>query len=178
MQEKIKKIINCLFYTLFFLTPLVLHTKTSELFEFNKMIVVYLFTILIITAWLARMIIEKEYIFKRTFLDIPLLVFITSQVLSTLVSIDMRTSIFGYYSRFHGGLLSTLSYLLLYWSFVSNMSPQATISSIYSLLASAILVSIYAILQKLGMTKKSGCRTCKTEYFLHWVNPIGWQHGS
>jgi O-antigen ligase len=66
------------------------------------------------------------------------------------MSIDQRTSIFGYYSRFNGGLLSTICYLILYWAFVSNMNKIKTRKTIYFLLASALLVSIYGILEHFG----------------------------
>lgn len=110
------------FYLLFFLVPLVMTPLNYELFEFNKMILVYGLTALITGSWLALMITEKRVIFRRTFWDIPLLLFLGSQILSWFFSIDRHTSFFGYYSRFHGGLASTLSYALLYWTFVSFTS--------------------------------------------------------
>lgn len=142
-----------LFYLLFFFVPLILWPYTSELFEFNKMILVYILTLLIAASWTAKMIQEKKIIFRRTILDIPLLIFLTSQILSTLTSIDPRTSFLGYYSRFHGGLLSTISYTLLYWAYVANMDIRYTLYSIRYTLYSAILVSIYGILQRFGIDK-------------------------
>lgn len=146
-------IIPYFFNLLFFFVPLVLFPKTSELFEFNKMILTYTLTILIVASWLMRMVSEKRVIFRRTILNIPLLIFLLSLFLSTVTSIDIRTSIFGYYSRFHGGFLSLLSYSLLYWAFVSNMDKKRVIKSIYVLLASAVLVSIYGVFERLGIDK-------------------------
>jgi len=103
-----------LFYILFFFTPLVLWPHTSELFEFNKMVFVYIMTTLVVTVWLCKCIAVKKFIFRRTLLDIPLLIFLGSQILSTIFSIDTRTSLLGYYSRFNGGLFPlshTLSYI-------------------------------------------------------------------
>ncbi|MBI1863656.1 hypothetical protein HYS03_00365 [Candidatus Woesebacteria bacterium] len=95
-----KKITSLLFNILFLITPFVVYSKTSELFEFNKMVFIYLLTILIVASWVIKMILEKKFIFKRTALDIPLLLFLLSQIISTLLSINPHTSIFGYYSRF------------------------------------------------------------------------------
>ena len=61
---------------------------------------------------------QGRILFKRTPFDIPIVLFFLSQLLSTLFSIDMHTSIFGYYGRFNGGLLSLISYLILYYSFI------------------------------------------------------------
>src|SRR3989344_8817544 len=104
----LQKTINYLFGVLVFIIPFVFYHKTSELFEFNKMVTVYIFTVIICGLWGVRMILERKIIFRRTILDIPIVIFLSSLFLSVLTSIDSRTSIYGYYSRFHGGLLSYL----------------------------------------------------------------------
>ena len=144
------KIIRWSFYLLLFTVPLIFLPNTSELFEFNKMIITYLFTILITLLWLIKMIAAKKIIFRKTPLDIFLIVFFLSQLVSTLFSVDTRTSFLGYYSRFHGGLTSTISYLVLYWAFVSNMDRRKTLKAIYFLLSSAAIVSVWAILEHFG----------------------------
>src|SRR3989344_2377891 len=118
------KIISYSFYALFFLTPLFWTSKNYELFEYNKMLLTYGFTILIVGTWIYKMIAEKAFVLKKTPLDIPLLLFLGANILSTVFSIDIHTSIWGYYSRSNGGLLSIISYLLLFWAFVSNMDKE------------------------------------------------------
>lgn len=117
------------------------------------MVLVYLLTVIILASWITKMILARKIIFRRTILDIPLLIFILSQTLSTIFSIDPHTSFLGYYSRFHGGLASTLSYTFLYWAYVSNMDRVKTISAIKSLLASAAFVSTYGVLEHFGIDK-------------------------
>ncbi len=148
-----QRIIFWLFGILLFLVPLILWPATSEVFEFNKMVLTYMLTTLITAAWAIRMVIERKIIFRRTILDIPLLIFFSSQLISTILSIDPRTSLFGYYSRFNGGLLSTLCYSLLYWAFVSNVNAKEILKLIYVTLASATLVSAYGVLQHFGIDK-------------------------
>lgn len=114
------KIIEYSFYLLFFLVPLALTGDTSELFEFNKLWVTFILTIAIISAWIVKMIIKKEFKIQRTPLDIPIGLFLISQILSTVFSIDTHVSLWGYYSRFNGGLFSILAYIGLYYAFVSN----------------------------------------------------------
>lgn len=143
-------IISSLFNLLILVLPLYFRFDTEELFEFNKMILVYGFTILIATAWIYRMIVEKRLIFKRTVFDFALLLFFGSQLISTIFSIHPYTSIFGYYSRFHGGLLSTLSYVTLFYAFVSNLDKKHLGSFFNSAFLSALIVSIYGILEHFG----------------------------
>jgi putative inorganic carbon (HCO3(-)) transporter len=148
-----QKIIFWLFAVLLFFVPLILWPFTSEVFEFNKIVLVYIITTLITGAWAIQMVKDKKFIFRRTILDIPILVFVGSQIISTIFSIDPSTSFFGYYSRFNGGLLSTVCYALLYWAFVTNIDSRKALRLIYITLASAILVSIYGVLEHFGIDK-------------------------
>ncbi|MDO8503505.1 MAG: O-antigen ligase family protein [bacterium] len=138
------------FYLLFFLVPLIFTPFNFELFEFNKMLLTYAVSLIIVSGWATKSILAGRLIFRRTFLDIPLLLFLSSQLLSTIYSIDPHTSIWGYYSRSNGGLLSVVSYLLLYWAYVSNMDYKKTLSSIRYLLSSGAIVAVWGILEHFG----------------------------
>lgn len=148
-----QKTILFLFKILFFLTPLILWPFTSELFEFNKMVLVYILTTLITGAWVIRMIYSGKIIFRRTILDIPILIFLSSQLISTILSIDITTSWLGYYSRFNGGMLSLICYSLLYWAFVSNIDRKGVFKINSIILLSATFVAIYGVLERLGIDK-------------------------
>ena len=117
--------------------------STSELFEFNKMLFIYSSTAVITFLWLLKMILNKKIILKKTALDIPIIIFLISQLVSTIFSIDRHVSLFGYYGRFNGGLFSLVSYLLLYYAFVSNeINIKKTLKVI---LSSSIFVILWAI---------------------------------
>jgi len=165
------KIMKYAFYLLFFLVPLVFSPINYELFEYPKMMLVYVLTAVIMVAWLGKMILQNNVYIKRTPLDIPILLYLISSILSTIFSIDPYTSVWGYYSRAHGGLMSTICYVLLYYAFVSNMNHCCTVSlfhcfknkktekkssngainCLYILLASAFLVASYGILEHFGI---------------------------
>src|SRR3989344_9064151 len=143
----ISRVIAYIFNLIIFLIPLTFFPYTSELFEFNKIIILYLGTILITTFWATDMVSQKKVIFTRTKLDIPIIIFLVSQLLSTVLSIDPRTSFLGYYSRFHGGLLSSICYALLYWAFVTYMNRERTRQLLTTLFISSALAAIYASLE-------------------------------
>ncbi len=148
----LNKLILYFFCLLFLLTPLFWYSGSFELFEYNKMILTYAITVVITGLWLIRMFQEKTLIFKRTPLDIPLVLFLISQTVSTYYSIDPHTSIFGYYSRSNGGLLSIISYLLLYWALVSNLDKAAVINLLKAGLVGGLLVSLWAIPEHFGVS--------------------------
>ena len=116
------------------------------------MLLTYGITVVIIGAWILKMIEEKMLIFKRTPLDLALLLFLGANILSTIFSMDTHISIWGYYSRSNGGLLSIISYLLLYWAFVSNMSKEKVLTTLKFALASGVVVSVYGILEHFGVS--------------------------
>ncbi len=153
MSNKLTKLIHFCYQALFFLTPLLLSPQSSEIFELPKMYFVYALTTIIVTLWLFRMVLEKRFILRRTFMDLPLFLFLLSQIASTLISADPHTSLNGYYSRFHGGLYSTISYLLLYLAFVSNPRPSPSKTILYPSFASALLVSLWGIAEHFGADK-------------------------
>lgn len=114
------------------------------------MLLTYALTALILGAWATRCVFEQRLVWRRTPLDLPLAIFLGSQLLSTILSIHPRTSFFGYYTRFHGGLLSTLTYLCLYYAFVSNVTRKEVKHFLISVLIAAAGVCLYAIPEHFG----------------------------
>lgn len=146
----INKLTEFLFYLLFFITPLVMYKNTSELFEFNKIIFIYLIAVLIFIIWIFKIAKEKKITFKRTFLDIPILIFLITQIISTIFSIDVYTSIFGFYGRFNGGLLSIITYIFLYFAFVNLFDFKKIDRLLKVSLITTFLVILWGLPGKLG----------------------------
>ncbi|MBI4038070.1 O-antigen ligase family protein [Candidatus Daviesbacteria bacterium] len=146
------KIIFISYALCFSLVPLIFTPFNFELFEFNKMILVYFLTTVIVGTWVLKMISQKSLIIKRTPLDIPLLLFLASQILSTIFSTDAHISIWGYYSRLNGGLFSTVSYLLLYFAFVSNVAKEQLLKLLKIALLSGVVISLWAISEHFGLS--------------------------
>ncbi len=131
-------------------TPLYFRFITEELFEFNKLILVYTATAIIVSAWVVRMIATKKILWKHSLFHIPVAIFLLSQLASTVFSLDLRTSLFGYYGRFHGGLFSLISYALLYAVVVSTVSKRHISLLLHTTFLGAFLVAVYAILEHFG----------------------------
>lgn len=141
-------IIKYLYYILFFILPFVVLPVNSELFEFNKMLFIYTIASFILGVWLLRCLQENRISIRKTPFDIPLVLFLVSQIVSTLFSIDQHTSFFGYYGRFNGGLLSTIVYIFLYYGFVTHISENvhSVIRTIFKIsLISSILVVLWGL---------------------------------
>ncbi len=119
------RLIKSGYFLLFALVPLLLTPWNYELFEYNKMMAVYALTVLIAAAWVTKILSQKEVRITKTPLDIPIVLFTLSQLVSAVFSMDPHVSWFGYYSRFNGGMWSVISYVILYYGFVSNTDAFA-----------------------------------------------------
>jgi putative inorganic carbon (hco3(-)) transporter len=149
-STRLQKTIIFLFHLLFLTVPFFFTWVNEELFEFPKMLLTYGFTSLIVGLWIARMVVEKKPLIRQTVFDWPLLIFVASQALSTMFSIHPSTSIMGYYTRFHGGLLSTLAYVLLFYASVNNFSKKDLKKLWLTILIAALGITLYAIPEHLG----------------------------
>ncbi|MBI3366653.1 hypothetical protein HY041_03440, partial [Candidatus Roizmanbacteria bacterium] len=136
-----------LYYSLFFFTPLIMASITSELFEFNKMLFIYSIAVLVLFFWIIKIILHKKIILKKTPFDIPLLLFLGSQLIATVISIDTHTSLYGYYGRFNGGLFSIIAYLVLYFGFTTHFFGNTNgFQIIEKVLKTSLLSSFLVIL--------------------------------
>lgn len=168
------RIIHLGFILLFAIVPLLLTPWNYELFEYNKMMAVYALTVIIVGAWLMKMAACREIRIVRTPLDIPIVLFVTSLFVSSLFSIDPHVSWFGYYSRFNGGMLSVISYVMLFYAFVSNWGAElgmkknqtafledkekqsfSILNSLFFILkvalSASMVVAIYGVLERFGI---------------------------
>lgn len=145
------------FYALFITVPLIMNKDTFELFEFPKMWMVFGIGLIILFLWASKIVVTKKFTIRRTPLDIPILIFFASQLIATLFSIDSHVSFWGYYSRFNGGLLSTISYIFLYYAFATHViehsKDQAVPRSIRTLaivLITGIIVALWGLPSHFG----------------------------
>lgn len=148
------RIIRFGFYLLFILVPLILTPWNYELFEYNKMMITYALAAIIGGAWAIKMIAEKEVAIAKTPLDIPIVLFVGSQLVSAIFSMDPHVSWLGYYSRFNGGMWSIFTYVLLYYAFVSTIHASEVFGVFLSMIWTAVVVAIYGVLERLGIDKQ------------------------
>jgi len=127
--------------------------------------IVHFLAIIITGFWILKAINNKRFEIAKTPLDIPIILLFFSYTLSTIFSIDTHTSIFGYYSRFNQGLLSTISYLLLFYAFVTNFPKEKIPRLFISICASAFLVAAWGILQHYGIDEAYWVQDVKMRVF-------------
>src|SRR3989442_7985829 len=103
-----------------------------------------------------RVIISGSLTIKRTPLDLPLLAFVVSAFVSTLLAENQNVGVFGTYSRYDG-FLTVLMYAALFWLSVQTISgPGEARILMRVLLASGYVVAVVAILQSVTDSMTQG----------------------
>jgi O-antigen ligase len=113
MINLIKKTIFSLYIALAFLTPLIFSNNTAELYEFPKMFFVYLVGTSIFFLYFLLIVVKEKRDFQRP--PLPIITYLIFTALSFVFSTHGYTSLWGYYSRFNGGLVSFLIFFGLYF---------------------------------------------------------------
>ena len=122
MENIFSRIIKVSIYLLVFLLPLFWLPFSFEVFEFNKQYLLFFLVSLGFWAWLAKMIIsDKEIRWRRTPLDLPVLIFLGVAIFSAIFSVDKTSSLFGFYGRFSDGLIGLLSLGALFFLITNNV---------------------------------------------------------
>jgi len=130
-----------------FVLPLAFLPNIVDEFVLPKLLVARLLVLLLAGLWLIRSTRAGTLIWRRTPMDLPLLVFAGSAAISTVFAVNRNVALFGTYGRYEG-LLTLLTYLALFWLSVQALSGQRDARILVrSLLASAYVISVLAILQ-------------------------------
>ncbi len=117
-----QKVVKGSIYLLVFLMPLFWLSFSFEAFEFNKTYLLFLLSAVGLLAWLARMVFEdKKVRFKKGPLDIFILAFLVTMILSTVFSIDKISSLFGFYGRFWPNFIGLISLIIFYFLVTNNV---------------------------------------------------------
>jgi tetratricopeptide (TPR) repeat protein len=129
MQNIFGRITKISLYLLTFLLPLFFLPFSFEAFEFNKQYLLFFLVSLGFLSWLAKMVfIDKEIRFKKSPLDIPIIIFFFISVLSGIFSVDWFSSLVGFYGRFSNGLINLLSFVMMYFLITNNVSIKSLAS--------------------------------------------------
>ena len=150
MLHLLRKIQLTCFHLLLLVTPLLFTWFNDELFEFNKMLFVYTLALVIGTTWLLQGIVKKSFQVKHSSFSILVLIFLSSQILSTIFSIHIPTSLFGYYSRLNGGLFSIIAYATIFFVAFQEIGVPQLKKLALSLTLGGLAAAVFALPEHFG----------------------------
>lgn len=168
LKSTLKNVIKFLFWMLAFLTPLLFVSNTKEVYEFPKMFFVYFLGSTIILLFLIGLLFG---FFKIKKLPLPLVLFLFSILISTFLSSHFHTSLWGYYSRFNGGLVSSVVYFGLFVVLFSLFDKAFIFSLVtFSLVFTSIPISLLGLSQFFGWFGVSIGRVYSTFGQANWLS--------
>lgn len=148
----IESIIMLVLSVVVFLLPWICTPFTYEFYEITKNTVLIISVILLVTLWAIKASLKKQISLVKTPFDLPILIFLASQIISTVFSIYKQTSIWGYYSRFTGGLISTVTLVLLYYFVVNNINKKEYVNRLVKISTISItLLALFVILKSFNV---------------------------
>lgn len=143
------------------LAPVYFNIYSSRIFEPDKIALLRSLALLILLAWLVKLIeqggahwerIEPGTSKIKTILRIPLvapaLAMAVLYIVSTIFSITPSVSLWGSYQRLQG-TYTTLSYLVIFGAIIANLRKRSQLERLITVIIAASLpVTLYGVLQK------------------------------
>jgi len=155
LELKISKYCDrAIFYSLLvltFLLPLIYSPYSYSYFEMPKLFLLRTITIISLTAWIIKIIVDGKIELKKTLIGPFWLLFLVTACIATTQSINQHISIYGELYRYEG-LLTLANYALLFF-IVHNYfdSKQTKQTWLNCLMGSALIVSLLSIFQRFGL---------------------------
>ncbi len=135
-----------------FLMPIFYLPITTEFFEFNKLTLLTLTTVVLLTLWAIRLLTTKKVIFVKSPLNLPLMLMGGVIVLSSIFSLSQYISIFGKYGRWSPSLFSySIVIAFFYTMALSNATKKWVEKILIALVAGITLSSVVALLSYFGI---------------------------
>ncbi|MDD5341736.1 MAG: tetratricopeptide repeat protein [Patescibacteria group bacterium] len=141
-------IIKASVYLSVIFTPLFFLTATPGVFDFNKSLLFCILTLIGVMAWLGQMVFQKKVNFRRSFLDVPVVVFGLIYLVVTLFSKNWYVSLAGVTNYYHHTFILVMFFVLFYFLVVNNFrSLKEIVKLVVAFLVSSALVGLVALLQ-------------------------------
>lgn len=126
--------------------------KSFQGIAFEKQIY-FLFWILVgLVAWMAGSWNRGELKLRKTPLDIPIIIFLSVHVLSTIFSVDRWHSFFGFFGDPSRGLLNIIAIIVFYYLFLSNLSRKHINWALAGIAVSGMIAIVWAVLLAFGFS--------------------------
>ncbi|MFC1638827.1 tetratricopeptide repeat protein [Patescibacteria group bacterium] len=145
-------IIRWTLLTLVFLVPLFFLPWTNETTELNKQLLVFLGAAIAGLAWLGKMLAERKFEYRRTVVNVIVLLFLAVYGLSTWLSQSTYMSAMGDFGQEKAGFFTVLSFVVLYLVAVNNIQSEKELKKVFAAtVLGGFVAAVYGLLQGLGL---------------------------
>ncbi len=131
--------------------PLAFNPKFLDAFALPKVTILRVIVLIMLFTWIVKTIERGEFTWRKSPLNLPVLIFVFVTFIATIFSTNPYFSFFGQHMHHMEGLWATLIYVVLYFLVIANLdvSKIRKIISVF-LIASGVTV-VYGLLQHFGI---------------------------
>ncbi|MBU0649336.1 tetratricopeptide repeat protein [Patescibacteria group bacterium] len=138
-------------YLAVFLVPMMFLPFTQDVLELNKQIVLVFLSFIALMAWIGRMMALRQVEFKRTIINLLVLLYLVAYGVISWFSLDRYQSFVGTNGLEQFSFITVLSFVIMYFVIVNNVRELKFVRNLlYAFLGSGALVAFYGLLQILG----------------------------
>ncbi|OIO52151.1 hypothetical protein COY93_01440 [Candidatus Uhrbacteria bacterium CG_4_10_14_0_8_um_filter_58_22] len=137
---------------LVFLIPVFVLPWTTEAADFNKQMLLFLGVSVAAIAWMGKMLAERRFEYRRSVVNIVVLVFLGVYGLSTWLSVNPYLSLTGNYGQARDGLLTVIALAVLYFVTINSVQTESELRRLLTAVVGGGFVAVaYGLLQGLGI---------------------------
>lgn len=138
-------------YFMAFLLPLFFLPFNANILELNKQLLLMIMALLLVVAWIGKMIAGGRMEMKKSWLNIGLALFGVFYLVSSILSKNLYQGLVGSGGVIAESFFSLLSLLIIFFVAVNNIkNREEIINSAFALICSGLLAGILGIMQLAG----------------------------
>ncbi len=139
-------------FLLVFLVPLFFLPWTTETAELNKQLLLVVGAAVTGMAWLGKMMVERRCEYRRSIINILVVLLLAAYAVSAWFSESRYTSTSGDFGQEMHGLITMFAFVILYFVVINNFREVKSLKRLlFTMILSGSFVSIYALLQGIGV---------------------------
>lgn len=138
-------------YLLAFVAPLFFLPFNSSVLELNKQLLLVVFCLVLLIAWLGKMIAEGQMELKKSWLNIGLALFAIFSLISVILSKNLYLGLVGSGGVINESFFSLVALLIVFFVLVNNIKSRKEINNLaFVLICSGLLVGAFGAFQLAG----------------------------
>ena len=138
-------------YILAFLVPVFFLPFTANILELNKQLLLLVFSLFFLIAWLGKIIASGQLKLKKSLLNLGIILFLIFYLISAAVSKNLYQSLVGGNGMVQEAFFSLFALVIIFFVLVNNLKNRSEVQNvIFALTLSAFLAGIYGMLQLAG----------------------------
>jgi tetratricopeptide (TPR) repeat protein len=135
-----------------FLVPLFFLPWTSETNEINKQLLLFVGVSVAGLSWLGKMLAERRFEYRRSVVNVIVLLFLAVYGLSSWASQNIYMSLSGAFGQERLGFFTVLAFVALYFVVVNNVRTEQMIKKMLgTIILGGFFVGLFGLLQGLGL---------------------------